>query len=271
MTAPMLKKTVKPLTLSLTALLLLTLFSTVSAAQSISATYNLKANMTTSTQRHYTLTGAHGTLAATESGSNSVSANGTATVDWLTHQISANGSISITRDATHTLLVTVNSTILITNSSNSQTETSKITFSGSGAEEAIDFFGPLNGHLTGTLENYTINGQTYLAIHVSRSVDDHFSASAQDTTTKVGENGHTITITLNRTVTRDITLSADFWFSKTSGILLKSFIQGSISIQVTANGSITDLAGTQTFTMSATYKDTFSRTVTATSIIGLSA
>ncbi len=150
-------------------------------------------------------------------------------------------------------------------SQGSEKETTNFTFSNTDADKILDGFGPLMGHPQGTLENVTINGHTYLAVHVSNSFNDHFTSTASDQFSKT-EDGHTITVTVTRTVTRDISLSVDFWFSKTSGILLKSAIQGNITVKVTANGTF----GPNTFSMTATYTEAFSRTVTATSISGLS-
>jgi len=193
-----------------------------------------------------------------------MSASGTATVVWMTDSRTANGSIAVTRASA--FKIDANGTI----SKGTESETSTLTFSGS-AEEAFDFFGPLMGHPTGTLANITINGQTYLAVHVSRNATDHFTASAQETFTKTGDGGHTVTVTVDKSIKRDISITADFWFSKTSGILLKSAIKGSISVQVSVTGNISGLlGGSESFSMTATYTDTFSRTVAATSITGLS-
>jgi hypothetical protein len=264
MNAPLLSKTAKPLTIALTSLLILTLISPASAAQTISATYSLHGNNTTSVNREYSLTGLH-VYSVSESRNASMSASGTVTVVWMTDSRSANGSITITRNAAFRIVL---------NGTNPQTgtesETSTITFSGS-AEEASDFFGPLMGHPTGTLENVTINGQTYLAVHAFRNFTDTFTASAQETFTKTGSGGQTITVTVNKNVTRNVSIIANFWFSKTSGILLKSAFQGSISFKVSVNGTITGpLGGSESFSMTANYSDTFSRTVMATSITGLS-
>lgn len=264
MSAPRLTKTAKPLSLALTSLLVLTLISTASAAQSISATYSLQGSMTTSVDRQFSLTGIH-VISIDESRNASTSASGTVTVTWMTDGRSANGSISITRDASFKL--NYNGSI----TSGHEMGTSTLTFSGSGSEEALDFLGPLRGHPTGTQENITINGHTYIAVHASRNFTDTFTASATETFTKTGEGGRTVTVTVNKSVTRDISISANFWFSKTSGILLKSAINGNINVKVTANGNITgSLGGSESFSMTATYKQSFSRNVMATSISGLS-
>lgn len=263
MNAPKLTKTAKPLTLALTSLLVLTLISSASAAQSISATYSLQGSNTTSVNRQFSLTGLH-VYSISESRNSSMSASGMATVVWMTESRSANGSITITRASA--FKINANGSIIKGNES----ETSTITFSGS-AEQAFDFFGPLMGHPTGTLANVTINGHTYLAVHVSRNATDHYTASAQETFTKTSDGGHTVTVTVDKSIKRDISITADFWFSKSSGILLKSAVQGSISVQISVTGNITGLlGGSESFSMTATYMDTFSRTVTATSITGLS-
>ncbi len=259
MNAPTLSKATKPLTISLAALLLLTLISSAAAASGITANYSLQGSRTSSVSRQFILTTSKGTTTVTETRSDSLSASGTATVTWVLHEISANGSISMTRMAS--FKINYNGSI----SQGSENETTNITFSNTDADKLLEGFGPLMGHPQGILENVTINGQTYLAIHVSNSFNDHFTSTAHDQFSKT-ENGHTITVTVTRTVTRDISLSADFWFSKTSGILLKSAIQGNITVKVTANGTF----GPDTFSMTATYTEAFSRTVTATSISGLS-
>ncbi len=183
-------------------------------------------------------------------------------------EISANGTISVTRDGSISYKAWRNGT-LIANNTGSETETSTIKFSGIGSEEVLEHFGPLRGHPNGTLENVTINGQIILAVHISRSYTNHFTTSVQETATRTYE-GHTVTMTVDRTVTRDITISADLWFAKNGGILLKSVIQGNVTVNITANGTITGGPRTETFSMNATFSESFSRTVMATSISGLS-
>ncbi len=146
-----------------------------------------------------------------------------------------------------------------------------MTFSGNGSDQAFDLLGQLRGHPAGTDDTVTINGQTYLAIHVTHSISTNYTATAQETFTKTGEGGRTVTETVNKSVTRTITATEDFWFSKTSGILLKSIIQGNISIKASVTGTITGpLGGFESFIMTASYTNTFSRNVMATSVTGLS-
>ncbi len=214
-------------------------------------------------QRSFSATGFR-TYSIDESRSDNMSAIGAVTVNFMLREISANGSITITRNAA--FVIKTNGTIT---RQGSETESSTITFS-SGSGEVLEHFGPLKGHPSGTTVNITINGQTYLAVHVSRSFTNHFSSSATESFTK-NDGGKTFTVNVDRTVTRDISLSADFWFSQTSGILLKSNVQGNISVQVTATGKITGPMGfTENFTLNATYTEAFLRTVMATSISGLS-
>src|SRR5712692_6994595 len=128
MNAPRLTKTAKPLTIALTSLLVLTLISSAAAAQSISATYSLQGNNTTSVSRQYSLTGLH-LFTISESRNASMSASGMATVVWMTDSRSANGSITVTRASA--FKIDANGSIVKGNES----ETSTITFSGS-AEDA---------------------------------------------------------------------------------------------------------------------------------------
>jgi hypothetical protein len=186
MSARTLNRKVKPLTITLASILLLTLMSTAAAAQTISVNYSLQANKTSSVQRQWSLSNGQTHWNLTESRSDSLSANGAATVHFMDPGLSANGTITITRDGSVSFKAYRNNT-LIANNTGSEMETTVIKFSGTGSEEVLDHFGPLKGHPTGTLENLTINGQTILAVHLSRSFTNHFTTSVQETATRTIE------------------------------------------------------------------------------------